>query len=301
MDFETEDFVEGDAILSVPPVNQTEFFVSYPQIDSPTFTPNPQAYRVQERSFTPTSSNGFNYYRDVFIRNSTNFNINVQDFLTQPIPITLQNGKPQVLIIHTHGTEAFFPNELNPYEPSDGKRSHDYNVNIIRVGDELARVLSAHGFDVKHDRTIYDWPSFSGSYSRALKSIESYLERYPNIEIVIDIHRDSITTDVGTIYSAVFEYKNENYAQMMFVAGSNGGGLYFPHWRDTLVFTTHMQQAMIDRAPDSMRPILLRDGRFNLHAAPGSLLLEVGSSGNCLDEAIRSVRLFGDVMAEVLG
>ena len=46
-----------------------------------------------------------------------------------------------------------------------------------------------------------------------------------------------------------------------------------------------------------MRSINLRKQRFNLHLTSGSMLLEVGTSGNTLEEAIYSIQLFGDTLA----
>jgi len=292
--------IPAHTATAVDGIAPSVFPVLMPQLDFPPFEPDRRAYRVREGSFIPANANGFVTYGDVFVRNGTSYDIDVELLLNAPLNLNLQRNQPQVLLIHTHTTEAFFPNEQNWYVPTDVERTDDANFNVVRIGDELARVLTAHGFNVLHDRTIYDFPTFAGAYSRALESIESYIERYPSIAIVIDIHRDSIMRDDGTIYSAVTKYNGENHAQMMFVMGSSGSGQPFPHWRENLAFAAQLQQAVLARVPNSMRPILMRNGRFNQHATTGSLLLEVGSSGNCLSEAIRAVRIFGEEMAGVL-
>ena len=49
-----------------------------------------------------------------------------------------------------------------------------------------------------------------------------------------------------------------------------------------------------------MRPVSLVPQRYNQHLCTGSLILEVGSSGNTLQEALAAIRLFGEAAAPAL-
>jgi len=292
----------GDEIVELPPVwvpdiPERDMFAN---VADPNFVPYRYAYRVRERSFLPRGSAGFITHNDVYIRNTSDRDINITTLANKQLQFTANDSQYQVLIIHAHGSEAFMPNEHNWYYPTDNMRTQDTNFNVIRVGQELSNTLETHGVNVLHHQVIYDFPVFSGSYSRKLNSIEKILAENPSIQVIVDVHRDAIITANGTIYSAVVPYEGENIAQMMFVMGSDGGGLPFDHWRENLSLAIQLQQRLMDRAPGSMRPILLRNGRFNQHALPGALLLEIGTSGNCIQEALRSARLFGEELAGFL-
>ena len=151
-----------------------------------------------------------------------------------------------------------------------------------------------------HIRDIFDSPAYSGSYDRSLAAIEEALTEYPSIQIVIDVHRDSILTDDGRAYKTSCTIDGEEMAQLMFVVGTDDGGLNHPDWRDNLNYVASLQYKLNRTYPGLMRPVNLRTQRFNQHARPGSMLIEVGSSGNTMPEALAAIRLFGKTLAEDL-
>jgi stage II sporulation protein P len=174
----------------------------------------------------------------------------------------------------------------------------------VRIGDEIAARLEGMGLTVLHDRNIYDYPTYSGSYGRTLRAIERIIKDHPSIQVVFDIHRDSITARDGTMYKTVCDSPYGKTAQMMFVVGTNGTGLPHDGWRDNLAFAAQIQSRILALCPTAMRPIHLRRERFNQHATPGSLILEVGTAANSLTEALRAANLFcdaaGPYLAELL-
>ena len=109
--------------------------------------------------------------------------------------------RPQILIVHTHGSEAYTPDGTDIYEPSDNNtRTLDENYNVVRVGDEMERVFTELGLTVVHDRTLYDYPKYNGAYDRSAEAVQRYLEQYPSIKIVLDVHRDAIEDSQGNQY-----------------------------------------------------------------------------------------------------
>ena len=142
--------------------------------------------------------------------------------------------------------------------------------------------------------------SSSGSYDRSLAAIEEALSEYPTIQIVIDMHRDSILTDDGIAYKTSCTIDGTEMAQLMFVVGTDEGGLYHPNWQQNLNYVTGLQYRLNRSYPGLMRPVNLRTQRFNQHARPGSMLVEVGSSGNTMPEALAAIRLFGQTLADDL-
>ena len=256
---------------------------------------------VPAKTLIPTDPEGYTVCGRVYISNSTSHALSVPE-LQKPFAAALGEGEPQVLILHTHGSEAYTP------VPGTGEivwsgdyRTTDYRYNVVRVGDEMAEVLGAAGVSVLHDRTLYDYPNYTGAYDRALEAIRKYQERYPSIHFVLDVHRDAIEDGQGNQYKAVSEVgEGRTAAQMSLVMGSDGSGLEHPNWMENLRLAAAVFPDVLEHYPTLMRPVLLRNSRYNQHATTGSLLLEVGAAGNSPEEAVLSGRLFAERFAAVL-
>ena len=206
-----------------------------------------------------------------------------------------------MLILHTHGSEAYTMPAGEEYVPSGDSRTTDSRYNVVRVGQELAKTLEEAGLRVLHDTTLHDYPEYSGAYNRSLDTVEAYLERYPTISLVLDIHRDAVSDGQGNAYKVVSNVAGLNAAQMAFVIGTDGGGLEHPNWRENLKLAAAVQQRLLEDYPTLMRPITVRNSRYNQHTTAGSLLIEMGAAGNSLDEALLSARLLGQAVAGVMG
>ncbi|MGM9537837.1 MAG: stage II sporulation protein P [Candidatus Onthomonas sp.] len=238
---------------------------------------------------------------DLELTNSTSgLEVELGDYLERQIKLTLSKEGPQILIMHTHGTEAYTMADGDDYTPSDTARTTDENYNMIRVGEEMKAVFEEMGLSVIHDTSLYDYPSYTGSYARSLAGIQSYLEQYPTISVVLDVHRDALIGADGTAYKVTDTMEDgETVAQVMLVVGSNDGGLEHPHWEDNLTLAAHIQAAMLALHPGFPRPVNLRSQRFNQHMTYGSLLVEVGTSGNTLQEALAGARKFAQAAGKV--
>ncbi len=235
---------------------------------------------------------------DELIDNDTYYNIDAQTLLDEGTELSLSPDGYQVLIIHTHATEAYTPDGDDIYVPSDDYRTTDTAYSVVRVGEELARALGAYGISVLHDAALYDYPSYNGSYVRCGEAIEEYLAAYPGISLVIDLHRDALG-DGDTIYKTVTEAEGLQAAQIMFVMGSDVN-LEHPNWQENLKLALTLQAAVQSRYETLMRPTTLCDYRYNQQLSAGSLLMEVGTAGNTLQEAINAVKLFADAAGPLL-
>lgn len=235
------------------------------------------------------------------LKNKTSYTIDIERLLAEPLAYTLKVGTPQVLILHTHGSEAY-SQAGGAYEESDASRTTDKTKNVVQVGAVLADELSARGLTVLHDSELYDFPSYSGSYSRSLEAVEEYLRKYPTIKVVIDLHRDSATDENGKAFRTEYTAPDgSSSSQLMLIAATGEAGLSFPGWEENMKLALRLQQSMAGMYPGLARPILVSDQRYNQHAAPGYLLVEVGTDGNTLAEAETAAKLFADCMADVLG
>ncbi|MCR5664958.1 MAG: stage II sporulation protein P [Oscillospiraceae bacterium] len=292
------------------PASESARSVTAPPSVSPTPapTPEPEAAPPEEAEepppeptplpdgsiVRPTSIRG-----GLSVRNETAYELDVASILEAGPPLRLPAEGPQILIIHTHASEAYTPAGIDRYEASDSCRTEDERYNVIRIGDELAAVYEAAGLSVIHDRGVYDYPSYTGSYGRTAAAIEGYLAEYPELAAVIDVHRDALGSD-GVVYKIMADESGVVASQLMLLCGSDESGLEHPHWRDNLAFALYLQQAVDSRYPTLLRPVALVPQRYNQQLTRGSLILEVGSSGNTLQEALAAVRLFGEATAGAL-
>lgn len=232
--------------------------------------------------------------RGLKVSNATSFNVSPEDFLKWKPAVLTEN--PEILIMHTHTTESYSEERYAPGAPD---RNVDESKNIVAVGAEMARVFESHGIKVHHDRTVHDYPAYNGAYQRAAQTISENLEKNRGINIVLDVHRDGITKADGTKVKLVAEINGEDTAQVMLVAGSNQN-LQHDNWQENFCFAAHIQAKAIELFPSLMRPIDLRQERFNQQLTKGSLIVEVGTNGNTMEEALRGGRDVAEAISQVL-
>jgi len=253
--------------------------------------------RVEEKSNEPTiSSESVTIAQGITVKNNTAYNINPQDYVKQALSFNIDNNGPQVLIMHTHTTESF--SEAS-YVKGAPDRNLDENKNITAVGSAVERVLKDNGINVIHDKTVHDYPSYNSSYQSAEATIRKNLNENKSIKVVLDIHRDGITRDDGTKVKLVTDINGKKAAQIMLVVGTDTN---LPHdkWRENFKFASKVQAKAEEMYPTLMRPIDLRKERFNEQLTTGSIIIEVGSNGNTMEEAIRGGEMIAEIIAEVL-
>ena len=277
-----------------------EEFVTVPVEETPLDAPSAVDNGVASKTLIPTDPSGYTVCGRTYISNSTDYPLSISD-LQQPFSAHLTEDGPQILILHTHGSEAYTPAGSETIVWSGDHRTTDTRCNVVRVGDEMAEVFGQAGISVLHDRTLYDYPSYAGAYDRSLVAIQNYLKQYPSIRFILDVHRDAIEDGQGNQYKVVSAIDGEGTAaQLSIVVGSDGSGLTHPNWIENLRLAVAIQENILAKYPTLMRPVLLRNSRYNQHATAGSLLVEVGSAGNSPEEAVLAGRLFAERMAEVL-
>ncbi len=238
--------------------------------------------------------------KKILIKNETGYSVDVSKMLSEASSVVLDKSGPQILILHTHATESYTEEGIEYYDNTASDRSQDLSKNVVRVGECMAEIFRENGIDVVHDTTLHDYPNYNGSYANSLKTGEEYLKKYPSIKMIIDVHRDAIVYGDGTKAKVVTEIKGKKAAQLMFVIGTDAGGLFHPEWRKNLQLAVYLQNKIENKYPGLMRGINLRKERFNEHLTSGSMILEVGTSGNTLKEAIYGAQCAAKVIAESL-
>ncbi|WP_308856280.1 stage II sporulation protein P [uncultured Oscillibacter sp.] len=273
--------------------------VTEPVEETPLDAPNAPDNGVEARTLVPTDPSGYTVCGRAYITNSTDHTLSVTE-LGELFDAELTGEGPQILIVHTHGSESYTPAGDTDVVWSGDHRTTDSRYNVVAVGDAMAEVFSAAGISVLHDRTLYDYPAYSGAYDRSLAAIESYLAQYPTIRFILDVHRDAIEDSQGNQYKVVSDVDGQTSAQMTLVVGSDGSGLSHPDWMENLKLAVALQNQLLQDYPTLMRPILLRNSRYNQHATTGSLLVEVGAAGNSPEEAHLAGTLLAQGMVELL-
>lgn len=212
--------------------------------------------------------------------------------------------QPLVLVLHTHGTESYAAEGEISYDTDYGFRSDDITENVVAVGTAISEELNKCGVPTIHCIVMHDKESYLNSYKRAAETISYYLNKYPSIVCILDIHRDALQNSNGDILRPVtsveFNGISETTAQIMAVVGSDYHGAVHPKWRDNLVLSLKLKSNLDLRYTNLSRPINLRGAAFNQQYTPLSLLLEIGSTGNTLAEAIRSGVIVADTLASIL-
>ncbi len=232
------------------------------------------------------------------IRNETKYKIDIDKLKSEPIKFNLKKNDTEVIIYHTHTTETYSKDENLNYEASGEFRTLDKNANVVRVGERLKECLENANVKVHHDTEYYDYPSYNLSYSKAGKAILNLTKKYTGAEIVLDIHRDALGTG-SQIYRPIVNVNGKDTAQILLVVGTCQGGLNHPNWRENLKFALKLQQIANQKYPGFCRYVSLRKERFNQQVSKGAIIVEMGATGNTIDEVLRAAELFSEVLLEV--
>ena len=250
---------------------------------------------IPSQTTIPSKSTNYTVINGVYIKNASGRSIDKETVGKGEFPAVYQaDASPQVLIVHSHATEAYTMPSGQKYKASGNCRTKDTHYNVVRVGDEVAAALSSYGISVLHDRSLHDSPSYNDAYSNSYDAIASYLEKYPSLVYILDIHRDAVEDADGNQYKLVTR-EDPHAAQCSIVLGND-----YTHWQDNLTLAVAVQQTINEKHPTLMRPILMIGYRYNQHFTTGSLLVEIGTAGNSLDEALYSARLFARGFAETI-
>ena len=232
-------------------------------------------------------------YGNVKIKNQTDYQL-TQEMMTPDITIENKN----IILFHTHSCESYTPSEAYPYTQTGNFRTTDLNFTVTRVGTELENYLKQYNYNVVHNTDYHDYPAYNGSYTKSLKTVENILQTTPS-DIIIDIHRDAIGS--RSDYAPIVKIGDVDVAaQLMFVIGTNNGGLWHPNWNQNLKFAIKIQEKAEEMYPGLFKPIMLTTSRYNQHTGKYASIIEVGATGNTLEQCLTSMKYLAKVMNEVI-
>jgi len=260
-------------------------------------TPDPERVSAPVEEIT---LDGGEQIADFFVRDTTDSDTDLNAELQESPAVSFKgDGSVEVLIYHTHTSEAYSKEYTGFYYTDMETRTQNQDMSVVAAGEALKKELEARGFGVVHDTTVND-ELFNGSYSRSWDVIQKNLEEYPGIQVTIDLHRDSMTTQEGVKYKPTVTINGRKAAQVMLLAGCNANGDWedFPDWRDNLHLILRVQQKAAELYPELARPLDFSDSKYNMNATKGSMLIEVGTEVNTVSEAKYSGKLLGEILAE---
>jgi stage II sporulation protein P len=281
------------SIIETPLIEETPIKESS-LIEASTFTPveTPTAVYLEEQLRNPTFVKQTFYSEDptTYISESQ---LSYDKLLGYDATIKQTSDLPQILIYHTHSQETY----------ADSKEG-DSSESIVGVGERLSTILSdQYGFNVIHHLGQYDVESRDYAYSKAMEGISTLLENNPSIEVIIDLHRDETNADTKLVTTI----QEKQMAKFMFFNGlcytrelGELENLNNPYIQENLSFAFQMQLYADEYYPGLTRRIYLKGYRYNMHFRPKSLLIELGSQTNTVEEAMNSCEPIAHIIASVL-
>ena len=280
-----------DNVGNINTTNNIDDSVNQENIDTSNITE--VSTDIQTETVASKYKNTYNYEKNgIKIKNETSY-----DLANMNLSTNITVNSKNILIFHTHTCESYTQTDANKYESTGNYRTTDLNHNVVRVGDELQKYLTSYGYNVIHNKTFHDYPAYTGSYGRSLKTVSGILSQNKDTDVVIDLHRDAIGDDS---YAPKVKIGDEYAAQIMFVIGTNGSGLAHDNWQQNLQFAMKVQQKANELYPGLFKPILLRNARYNQHLSKAANIIEIGATGNTLEECETSAKYLAKVLDEVL-
>jgi len=217
-----------------------------------------------------------------------------------PFKISLDSDQPQVLIYHTHTTESYEPYARDFYDSTFSSKTTEMDKNVVSVGDRICRELDKAGITYVHDTLIHDHPDYNGAYDSSRKTVKEILKKYPSIKVCLDIHRDGIQRGDGTRIAPVTEIDGKQAAQIMIISGCDDGTMGMPNCLENFIFASKLQSQIEGDHKTLTRPVLFDYRHYNQDLTTGSLLIEMGSHGNSIEQAQYSGELVGRSLVKLL-
>ena len=278
-----------NTVYGAMPMEQTVIVQKDSEIPQSIQSKQPAPAAEASEPMPPETNLSQNFSEKIEIKNHTQKSFNIAELLNAPLPYQATKEGYKVLLVHTHTTECYFPND----------RSDNPEENMIRIGKEFKTILEQNGIPTLHIEKVHDVP-YTTSYKKSLESVTKALSEHPSIEVVIDLHRDAIYGTNGEKVRPVATVNGEDCAQVMLVCGTDEGGLPHPDWKQNLSFGAKIQAVLQQNYPKLARPLDLRRERFNTHTTKNSVIFEIGGHGNSPEEAIRGARYAAQAVSDVL-
>lgn len=223
----------------------------------------------------------------------------------RPTPSPTQSKDVEILIYHTHATEAYRQTDEYSYESSGNCRTEDGSKNVTALGTLLESLLEGvYGYNVIHDTANYEPPKLATAYTRSLPAMQKYKKENESLRYMIDVHRDAYGSSPSGEKDFVL-IDGKECAKLMFVVGTGKGatGTGFtdmPDFGENYAFAEGITRLLRGTNENLARDIRVKSGRYNQHVTDRCLLVEIGHNANTFDQAVNSVPHLAKAIAEAI-
>ena len=213
------------------------------------------------------------------------------EYIDDPNPIDIDN--PKVYIYNTHQLEGYDATNYSDYNITPNVQMASYllkdklnNMNIPTIVEtgNINDFLSLNGWN------------YASSYKASRYYLESTLNKYNNLDLIIDLHRDSITHDSSTI-----EYNGKKYAKILFVVGKD-----YNTYEKNLELSNRLNNLLKEEVPEISRGVIIKGGNsvngiYNQDLNNNIVLIECGGNENTIDEIINTVDILSIAIQKYMG
>lgn len=259
---------------------------------SPDFVESPPPLFPEPAEPTEPPLPSFTGEEDIALYYAAHKDPDIEELLTRPLEWDLREEGPSVLILHTHSTESY-TKAGEDYKETAAWRTLDGGYNMLSIGQRVTALLAEAGISAVQDPSLFDYPSYNGSYTRARKAIQTWLEEHPTIRLILDLHRDASGSENRQMRTHC-QMEGQDSAQLMLVVGTNHEG-----YEENLSLALKLHAQLESQSPGIMRPLQLRASRFNQDLCHGALLVEVGAAGNTHAEALLAAEALGKAIIDL--
>lgn len=240
-------------------------------------------------------------YDKILLRNTTtDKTIDISNYIDRKVVANISKNQPAVLIYHTHTSESYELLDRNFYTKERDIRSNNKSETVVRIGEEICKILNEKGYKTIHITDTFD-EQYSGAYERSRAKVSEVLKNNPSIQVVLDVHRDSIYQKDGTRIKTITEINDKKVAQIMITTGCETGNVTgFPNWEKNLTFALKLQNQLANDNPQLVRPLVFSSRKYNMDLLPCALSVDIGTDANTLTEAVFSARYFAESLARLL-
>ena len=312
---ETKEYTVADLVKVYPVFNGDNYVVTesknvqevdkaeQEKIDSDTSLFDASAVDVISNAITITKPNYTkkstkNYDRiDIYgvtIYDYSSKKIDYEELFERNVDLTKKSDP--VLLYCSHTSETYDNSENFKFKYSGNYRTKDAKYNMLSVASIMSNTLKDKGFISVFDTTPHDYTSYDNAYKNSMKTINTNLDKYDRFGLIIDVHRDA-AADLS--FGPTVKISGKSVAKLMLVIGVGYEGYPNKYWEENLVMALKIAKLGEEMYPGLFRQVLVRDARYNQHLQPGSLLVEVGATGNTLEEAYYGARCFANIIAKL--
>ena len=198
-----------------------------------------------------------------------------------------------VFMYTTHTSESYANSQMYSFEYTSPRRTTDGQYNMLSVASIFASNLNKKGINTICSLTPHDYGEYNSAYTNSRRTFESIVLQNPEVAISIDVHRDAIE-DLD--FAPKAELSGYNVASLMLVMGIGYSDGYNPYYEQNLKLALEIQILANKIYPGLFRPMIIRNSIYNQDIKENSFLVEVGASGNTLDEAKLATRCLANLL-----